>query len=68
MKATNFKLTRYDAEEGYVFDYAEPRYQQDENGNDILTEPMHLYAKTIFIGEYDDIKNYQEIKSPSPTK
>ena len=35
MKAQDFKLVRYDADEGYVFDWKEPRYREelDENEN-----------------------------------
>ena len=43
MKAQDFKLIRYDADEGYVFDWKEPRYVEDENGNKVQE---HLYVKT----------------------
>ncbi len=59
MKAQNFNIIRYDADEGYVFDWAEPRFTEDENGNQIQE---HLYAKTIFIGGNDSIDNYIEVK------
>jgi hypothetical protein len=29
MKSTNFALTRYDADEGMVFDWAEARYHEE---------------------------------------
>jgi hypothetical protein len=58
MKAQDFKLVRYDADEGYVFDWKEPRYIEDENGEKIQE---HLYAKTLFIGANDNIENYVEI-------
>lgn len=63
MKSTNFNLVRYDADEGYVFDWKEPRYRDilDENGNVIDQEQEHLYAKTLFIGPTDSIDNYIEI-------
>lgn len=61
MKQQDFKLTRYDADEGMVFDWIEPRYLEDENGNKIQE---HLYAKTLFIGANDTISNYMEIKAP----
>ena len=61
MKTTNFKLTRYDADEGMVFDWAEPRFTEDEKGNQIQE---HLYAKTLFIGVNDTIDNYIEIEAP----
>jgi hypothetical protein len=60
MKVQNFKLVRYDADEGYVFDWAEPRYVEDEEGNQIQE---HLYAKTLFIGGNDSIDNYVEVKA-----
>ena len=58
MKSQDFKLVRYDADEGYVFDWKEPRYIEDENGEKIQE---HLYAKTLFIGANDNIENYVEI-------
>lgn len=58
MKSTNYELIRYDADEGYVFDWKEPRYIEDEDGNQIQE---HLYAKTLFIGEHDSIDNYIEV-------
>ena len=61
MKATNFELVRYDADEGHVFDYVEPRYTEDAEGNQIQE---HLYAKTLFIGASDSILNYIEIPAP----
>lgn len=59
MKTTNFTLIRYDADEGYVFDWKEPRYIEDEEGNQIQE---HLYAKTLFIGANDSIDNYVEVQ------
>lgn len=59
MKSTNYNLIRYDADEGYVFDWAEPHYIEDENGNQTQE---HLYAKTLFIGEHDSIDNYIEVR------
>lgn len=61
MKSTNFTLTRYDADDGYVFDWAEPRYLDDEEGNKVQE---HLYAKTLFIGTTDSIDNYIEVQAP----
>ena len=61
MKAQNFKLTRYDADEGFVFDWIEPRYNIDEEGNEIQE---HLYVKTLFIGGNDNIDNYMEVEAP----
>lgn len=59
MKAKTFNLVRYDADEGFVFDWAEPRFVKDEEGNDIQE---HLYAKTLFIGSNDNITNYIEVE------
>lgn len=61
MKATNFKLTRYDADEGKVFDWKEPRFIE-EDGNQVQE---HLYAKTLFIGGNDTIDNYVEVDAPT---
>lgn len=62
MKSTNFALVRYDADEGKVFDWVEPRFFEDENGNQIQE---HLYAKTLFIGGNDSIDNYIEVNAPA---
>ena len=61
MKAQNFNLIRYDADEGMVFDWKEARFIQDENGEEIQE---HLYAKTLFIGGNDNIDNYVEVVIP----
>lgn len=58
MKSTNFNLVRYDADEGMVFDWKEPRFVENENGEQIQE---HLYAKTLFIGGNDNIENYIEV-------
>ena len=60
MKSTNFNIIRYDADEGKVFDWTEPRYIEDENGNQVQE---HLYAKTLFIGGNDSIDNYIEVEA-----
>ena len=59
MKSTNFNIVRYDADEGKVFDWKEPRYSENENGEQIQD---HLYAKTLFIGGNDTIDNYIEVE------
>ena len=63
MKAINFNLVRYDADEGMVFDWAEPRYieVEDDDGK-IIEVQEHLYAKTLFIGGNDNIENYIEVE------
>lgn len=70
MKSTNFNLIRYDADEGKVFDWAEPRYIYEpiDPNNPELGEKQvgqeHLYAKTLFIGGNDNIDNYIEVDKP----
>lgn len=61
MQAKAFTLTRYDADEGKVFDWKDLTEHQieDEDGN-IIQE--HLYAKTLFIGANDSIDNYVEVE------
>jgi hypothetical protein len=61
MKSTNFNIIRYDADEGKVFDWAEPRFIENEKGEQIQE---HLYAKTLFIGGIDSISNYIEVDEP----
>lgn len=59
MKAKSFDLIRYDADEGKVFDWKEPRYIDEKS-----QEQEHLYVKTLFIGALDSIDNYIEIDAP----
>lgn len=59
MKSTSFNLVRYDADEGKVFDWKEPRYIETEEGE---TVQEHLYVKTLFIGGADTIDNYVEVE------
>lgn len=58
MLAQNFTLTRYDADEGKLFDWKEPRYIENENGEQIQE---HLLVKTLFVGLNDTITNYVEV-------
>lgn len=58
MLAQNFTLTRYDADEGKLFDWKEPRYTENENGEQIQE---HLLVKTLFVGLNDTITNYVEV-------
>lgn len=66
MKSINFRLVRYDADEGKVFDWREPRFieEKDENGQ-IIQVQEHLYVKTLFIGSNDSIDNYIEVEEVS---
>lgn len=68
MKSTNFTLVRYDADEGKVFDWKEPRYiyepidpEHPELGEKQVGQD-HLYVKTLFIGATDSIENYIEVE------
>lgn len=61
MKSELISFIRYDADDGYVFDWLEPHYEEDENGDQIQ---QHLYAKTLFIGYTDTIDNYVEVMKP----
>ena len=64
MKSTNFNLVRYDADEGYVFDWKEPRYIEVFENDEVVEKVQeHLYAKTLFIGGNDSIENYVEVKA-----
>lgn len=58
MKTTDFKLIRYDADDGCTFDWKEPRYIELEDGT---KEEQHLNAKTLFISVNDSITNYVEV-------
>ena len=70
MRARNFNLVRYDADDGKVFDWKEPRYIYEliDPENPELGEKQvgqeHLYAKTLFIGGNDSIDNYIEVQAP----
>ena len=58
MISSNYSLARYDADAGKVFDWKEPRYETDEEGNEVQ---QHLNVKTLFIGHTDSITNYVEV-------
>jgi hypothetical protein len=62
MKTTNFQLIRYDADDNKVFDWKEPRFIENEDGEQVQE---HLYAKTLFIGANDNIDNYIEVDAPT---
>ena len=62
MKSQNISVVKYEADEGKVFDWSEPRYTEDENGEQIQE---HLYAKVLFIGSHDNIENYIEVDEKS---
>lgn len=58
MLYNTFNIVRYDADEGCVFDWKEPRYIENEEG---VQEQEHLNVKTLFIGINDSIENYVEV-------
>lgn len=64
MKSTNFNIIRYDADEGKVFDWAEPRFIEVFADGKSEEVQEHLYAKTLFIGGNDSIENYIEVDEP----
>lgn len=59
MITTNYSLVRYDADEGMHFEWKEPRFIENEEG-ELVQE--FLNAKTLFIGHTDSIENYIEIE------
>ena len=62
MIVRNFNVTRYDADEGKVFDYKEPRYiEVFADGVSQGERQEHLNAKTLYLGLYDSITNYVEV-------
>lgn len=70
MKSKSFALIRYDADEGMVFDWAEPRYvdvplDADNPDKGFKQEQEHLYTKTVFVGGNDSIDNYIEVAEPT---
>lgn len=64
MKSQAIVLERYDADEGMVFDYKEPRYNTVIEGEEEKQVQIHLNAKTLFIGVGDSIENYIEVAAP----
>ena len=64
MKQTNYKLQRYDPDDGKVFDWKnieEHKHEEiDDEGKTVIVYD-HLYVKTLFIGELDSIDNYIEV-------
>lgn len=62
MKNTQFVLQKYEADDGKVFDWKEPRYHEEQNENGEMVEVQeHLYAKTLFLSVTDSIDNYIEV-------
>lgn len=66
MKSANFTLTRYDADEGKVFDWAveHTHTEIDPETKEEKVVVDHLYAKTLFLSITDSISNYIEVEAP----
>lgn len=65
MKNTQFVLQKFEADEGFVFDWKEPRYHEEENENGEKVQVQeHLYARTLFLSVTDSIDNYIEVEAP----
>ena len=66
MKSSTFALERYDADEGKVFDWKEPRYIEVAvlGSTEVELVQEHLYARTLFLSAPDTIDNYIEIDAP----
>lgn len=62
MKTTPITLQRFDADEGYVFDWKVPVIDEETN------ETQHLFAKTLFLAQNDSIDNYIEVLEESLVK
>lgn len=62
MKSTNFNIVRYDADDGKVFDWKEPRFIEVFVDGKSEEVQEHLYVKTLFIGPTDSIDNYIEVE------
>ena len=66
MISKSFTLMRFDADEGLVFDWKEPRFEDVLNEKGEPTgeqKQIHLYSKTLFLGVTDTIDNYIEVKA-----
>lgn len=49
------RMTRYTAPDGYVYDYADPHY--DEEGNE-----QHLLVSRLYLTNFDSIDNYKLVE------
>lgn len=60
MKTEDFKLVKYEADEGKTFDWKDLDAHKtiDNQGNEIQE---HLYTEILFLAEDDSIDNYVEI-------
>lgn len=51
------RMTRYSAPPGYVYDWKEPKFNEDGTEN-------HLYVSQLFLTKFDSIQNYKVVKNP----
>lgn len=61
MQVIERKILKCIADEGKVFDYKVPRFEKDEEGNEIQ---IHAYAKELYLSPFDSIDNYIEVPAP----
>lgn len=45
---------KYIANDGFLFDWKEPRFNEDEQ--------EHLYASVLYLGDNDSIDNYIQVE------
>lgn len=64
MAQINNQLTSYIAPDGFVYDFAEPRYTIIITDGNEETIEDHLYAKYLYLNRFDSIDNYTLIKDP----
>lgn len=59
------RMKSYVAPDGYVYDWAKPHIATiiNQDGEEELREE-HLYAKYLYLGSMDDIKEYKLVKDP----
>ena len=58
MISQNYSITRFDADEGKYFEWKEPHFVENEEGEQVQE---FLHSKTLFIGHTDSITNYVEV-------
>lgn len=59
------RMKSYVAPDGYVYDWAKPHIATiiNQDGVEEMREE-HLYAKYLYLGSMDDIKEYKLVKDP----
>lgn len=69
MKASNYTLTKLEAEIGKVFDWANldehTHEEEDPETGEKKVVIDHLYAKVIYLGAGDSVDNYVEVDDPA---